>query len=177
MKLPNLLAVPLAAALVAAGCTCGEARFSLHTDMVSGFAISYPSDWSIVPDEELPHGTLVVFRPDAPCGNVSASISVTKTSLAWPATLDEWFEDKQASLSTLREYTPISTEETIVGGFEAIKHVYSAMGTPATTVQTMQLYVLDGMTAWSVICRCAPECYAVYEAVFDAVVNSFTILE
>jgi len=177
MTLSRLMLALLAAVLISAGCSCGGGEYTLYTDEAGGFAISHPTDWEQVPQEEVPEGILVIFRPTVTCGNVSESINVVEGTLPGPMTLDDWFADKQAPLSSLGEYTPISTDKVTVNGREAIKHVFSAWGEPATVVQAMQLYLLDGMTAWVVTCRCDPSCYAGYEAMFDAVVRSFRVLD
>jgi len=165
------------AALVTAGCSCGGTKYSVYTDVAGGFAISHPGDWEQVPEDEVPQGILVIFRPGTACGSVSESINVVRGELYQPMTVDEWFAEKQTPLSMLGEYTPISTEKVTVGGFEAIKHVFSAWGEPQTVVQAMQLYVLDGMTAWIVTCRCDPACYDGRETMFDTVVNSFRLVD
>jgi hypothetical protein len=177
MTLSRLMLALLAAVLISAGCSCGGVEYTLYTDEAGGFAISHPNDWEQVPQEEVPEGILVIFRPAVTCGNVTESINVVKAGLPAPMTVDEWFADKQVPLTSLGEYTPISTEKVTVNGVDAIKHVYTAIGAPSTIVQAMQLYLLDGMTAWVVTCRCDPACYAGYEAMFNTVVNSFRVLD
>ena len=177
MKLSALALAVAVAALVAAGCTCGGPHYTEYVDEASGFALSHPDDWSKVPDDELPEGILAIFRPVVTCGNVTESMNVVKAPLFQAMTVEEWFAEKQVPLSKLGEYTPISTENVTVNGVEAIKHVYSAWGEPQTVVQAMQLYLVDGMTVWIVTCRCDPQCYDGYEAMFDAVVSSFKLVD
>jgi len=177
MTLSRLMLVLFAAVLISAGCSCGGAQYPVYTDEAGGFAISHPGDWSKVPDEEVPEGMLLIFRPTVTCGNVTASFNLVKAGLLGPMTLDEWFAWKQTPLTSLGEYTPISTEKVTVNGVEAIKHVYTAIGAPSTIVQGMQLYLLDGMTVWIVTCRCDPACYDGYEGMFNTVVHSFKLVD
>ena len=177
MTLSRLMLALLAAVVISAGCSCGGVQYSVYTDEASGFAISHPDDWEQVPPDEVPEGMLFIFRPGSTCGNVTESFNLVKSQLYEPMTIDQWFAWKQTPLTSLGEYTPLSTENVTVDGKEAIKHVYTAVGAPSTIVQAMQLYVLDGMSVWIVTCRCDPACYAGYEAMFDTVVRSFRVLD
>jgi len=148
------------------------AAFATYTDDVNGFSISYPQDWQRVSQELLPYGELVAFWDFEEGKGFPPYMSVSAKQLAVEMDVDTFFETERQAAEGEVGYTSISTEDTVVDGMPALKHVFN-LEDGDLNARTMQIYVISGQTAWLINCMCVPGSFDSLEPTFDDIATSF----
>ncbi len=104
------------------------------------------------------------------------NVSITCETLDKEMTLDEYARANLESLEMFyADFKLISDKENLkVNGLDALKIVYSySMGT--FSLKTCQVFLLDGLKAYNVLCIAEEENYENYEDIFTKAYESFKI--
>lgn len=149
--------------------------YKTHTNVVRGFSISYPGDWVEAPGV-MALGALAAYRAPSACGGGFANMNVLREDLPVSMSLQDFWEANQPDLATIQGYAPISEEEITLCGLPAIKHVCTTT-MRGTTAKHVQAFLVEGKVGWLIMCSTAADCWNQYEPVFDAIINSFELLD
>lgn len=135
-----------------------------YIDEINGFTISYPLQWSRMPDSPI-GGALVSFGDN---GGQSTGPSVTVSNV--PPDSNNF----HTASTPCNTFTIISQQEWAQDYMPAQKYTYTARcGT--TSLKAVQLYLLHGNIRWSVTCTGTPEQFDEMFELFDAIVSSFSL--
>lgn len=150
--------------------------YETYTDVVNGFSIEYPQGWNKYPEEYMEEEILIGYGDSSRCDGILSNFNVGQEKLLVSMSVQDFWEEVKQQLATLEGYAPISEEEITIYGLPAIKHVYIFMyqGEP---LKNAQAFLVEGKTAWGIICTSAPNCWSQYESTFDTIINSFKLLD
>jgi hypothetical protein len=139
-----------------------------YTDGINGFSISYPQQWSRMPDSTT-GGALVSFG-DGPGPATGPSVTVSSV----PVDKYSYNNNFHTAVTPCNTFTIISQQESVQNYMPAQKYVYTAQcGT--TSLKALQLYLIHKNTQWTVTCAGTPESFDDMFDIFDAVVSSFSL--
>jgi len=189
MKANTLVVFTLLAMLMVSTPACGGGAkehgvtvppitgYMRYTDEANGFSISYPENWNAVQRLETPEKSEVAFVDPRFCCSAPAGITVVKEELPRGMSVTEYFElGLSLVTSTYQWYTSISQEQTTLDDGTAIKHVYTG-GFDRFAAKHTGFYVVKGSKGWVMTSMVSPALEEQYELVFDAMVNSFRLLD
>lgn len=159
----------------ATGTPTGE--YVEYTDAAEGFAISYPQDWAVPPQDEWPERMVAVFEAASACGNFTSTCVVHTQPMPGEVDFPTWFQNALNLFAMQSGYTYVSHESTTVDGMDAFEHVYTSETGNGVLVQSRQLFANAGSTVWIASCGCDAGCWEQYEALFDTVAYSFHLLD
>jgi hypothetical protein len=184
MKKARIAVVLLLGTMLASGLACGggkseptptstptpTAAFPTYTDNISGFSISYPMGWKVVPADEL-ETDLAAFSAPSLCEGYLSYVVIF--SSPYSSSLQSYHFEVKEILSELEGYNLIS-EELTVDSIPAIKLIYThtEFGYP---VQNIGQILVNEETGWNIRASTPPECWNVYEDTFNTIIDSFQI--
>lgn len=151
-------------------------EYMTYTDQTHGFSISDPKGWTKISEQSYGENTLVAFTSGTSCGGAPQYLQVEAIELSNPMTVEDYCLAVRNQYSGLEGYIFISQEQLTVGGFPAIKHIYT-LTSGGLTGQVMQLLIVRETTAWSVTCQVSTSCWTAYKPIFDTIAGSFTLLD
>jgi hypothetical protein len=164
--------------LVVSSCSCGGGEGYLeYVDEGNGFAISYPQDWAVLSQDDLPEGVLAAFEASSACGNFTSMCAVDTSSLKEGEDFGGWCEHVLMLFSANPSYTLIDHGNTTLNDMDAFQHVYTVKTSEGVLVYTMQLYVPSNSTVWVLSCGCGFECWGQYESAFETMLYSFRLID
>lgn len=162
--------IALAAALLAAGLSCGKKDPGVFSGKDGSFAVKFPPGWELREHES---GVAVIasdtasqslFRPNA----IVATETVPETQ-----GLRAYLNVNMESIkSVLTGFTVMGETETMSGGAHAIRSEYTYTLGPAK-IHVTALYVIKGRRAFVLNCSGMDDDYEVLKPVFEGIVSSF----
>lgn len=185
MKKARVAVVLLLGIMLASGLACGGGKseptptstptpiagFLTYTDNISGFSISYPMGWNVVPADELETDLAAFSAPSLCAGYLSYVVIFTAP---YSSDLQSYYFEVKDIISELEGYTLISEEELMVDGIPAIKLIYTHTDF-GYALQNMGQILVNEETGWNIRASTPPECWNVYEDTFNTIIGSFQI--
>jgi len=182
----NLVALSLVVLIgLAAGCSIiHEApadeliqtpAFLIYADESNGFSISYPQDWSRMP-EELLETAIIGFSARKTEHGSTPNFTVLRMNLSSELSVTDLFEISKASLEALAGYNSVSIQQLVVDNTPAIRHIYT-INHEGMDTKGMQVLLVQHKSGWIITCNCAPGSFSSLEPTFDTIVTSFLLPE
>lgn len=170
---------------LAAGCTtisgmltdepASTSALLTYVDKSNSFSISYPQDWSRMPEELLGAAIIGFNAPEAEHGS-TPNFTVLRMNLSSEMSVNDLFEISKASLEALTGYTSVSTQQLVVDNVPAIRHIYT-INREGMDIKGTQVLLVQYKSGWIITCNCAPGSFSSLEPTFDTIVTSFLLSE
>jgi hypothetical protein len=90
--------------------------------------------------------------------------------------LQTFYEASKIGLEAFGDYDILSEEEITIDGMPAKQMIYTVVIGGATS-QMLQCVLVKGDTGWLITFSCEPECWDTMESTFNAMLNSFELLD
>jgi hypothetical protein len=146
-----------------------------YEDEMDGFSISHPEDWEIAPEQLFPDAIVAFWALEA-CSEFVTNFNLINEELPSPISVETYFEAGKRHLRNLEGYTPISEKALTINSVPAIKQVCT-WEPEGETIQLMQVCLVDDTTAWILSFTTVPACWDQYETTFDAMAETFQVLD
>ena len=151
---------------------------STHADPQDGFSISYPADWSLMPEEITPTDDYWVlatayWAPKADYG-FTPEFAVWWERLDAQMSVETYFDIVVRDLRSIPGYRLISQDSVTINGVPAIIHV-SAEASDHGELMYFEGYFVQNGTAWIIQCACHSDSYDSLGPVFESMVDSFRL--
>jgi hypothetical protein len=158
--------------------TSAPQQFETHIDENQGFLISYPQDWTIIPEDILPaqQGLIVAYWATEAVNNFTPNLNIMIEPLDTDMSINTYFDAAEMHLKTIDGYKAISTEYLVINGIPAVKHVSRQKADNEVTSIAAQGFLIEDRTTWIITCICDSESYKSLESTFDTIINSFRFL-
>ena len=158
------------------GLSCGPSeppQFVTYTSETEGFSIDYPDSWN-AGDSREPQVKVAIWEKEF--GLNPVGIMVAK--YAAPGYNLKSFAEFQINAlpDIIEDYISVSTEELIISGIPAIKHIYTHTVGP-TNYKSVKVYLVENETGWILGFNSPQKSFDSYKSIFDTSFNSFRLLE
>ncbi|MFA5054982.1 MAG: PsbP-related protein [Dehalococcoidia bacterium] len=151
--------------------------FFVETGMSSmsekGFSITLPEGWEETPAGLVEEGT--AYYSISACSGSGAMVIVAEMD-ASGLSLQTFYEASKIGLEAFGDYDILSEEEITIDGMPAKQMIYTVVIGGATS-QMLQCVLVKGDTGWLITFSCEPECWDTMESTFNAMLNSFELLD
>lgn len=136
-------------------------------ELLTGTQLQQQQD-ALPPDMEVLFG---VWTGAACNGWLSPNVYVLRHQLSFP--MEIW---AYHALRTLGAEL-LSEESLTIAGRPAMKIVRVGGIGRVSMGRAMQVYMVDGETAWIIACHCSPGCWDRYEPIFETMIGTFHLFD
>lgn len=154
-----------------------ESTTEHHTyvfDEIRTFWIEYPIVWKVAPQEQWGNTAILLYDLSS-CEDGLLASDIMVEELPIQMSIETYLELGKEKLESMEAYIPISEENIVVDGIDAIKYIYS-MNSSGINYKLVTYSLVEGRTGWVITFSGYPaSCVDEHEDDFDSIAASFHI--